>query len=158
MPIEYIKRINERYAKRGGQALQWATHESAPLTPLSKPLSRCRVALVSSGGVYHQSQPKYLDQDDLTWRELPKDVEVGELRIHHIGYNHAGADRDINVVFPVTRMRELEARGVIGELASPCYTLMGRIYSRLRLVKEMGPALAARMKEAGVDACLLVPA
>lgn len=104
------------------------------------------------------SQPTYEDRDDLTWREMTKDVHVGELRIHHVGYNHADADKDVNVVFPITRMRELEAEGFIQELATPCYTLMGRIYSRLRIVKEMGPALAAKLKDAGVDACLLVPA
>ncbi len=158
MPVEYIKRLSELAAKRGRPAFQWVISESAPLTPLRKPLSECRVALVTSGGVYHVSQPEYQDADDLTWRELPKDVPLAELRIHHVGYNHADADRDVNVVFPISRMRELEDQGVIKELASPCFTFMGRIYSRLRLVKETGPALAARMKEMGVDACLLAPA
>jgi hypothetical protein len=45
MPIEYIKRIHERAKKRGAQLLQFSENETAPLTPLAKPLSDCRVAL-----------------------------------------------------------------------------------------------------------------
>lgn len=51
MPIDYIRRIHEIYARRGAQPYQFAAHDSAPLVPLKKPLSQCRVALISSGGV-----------------------------------------------------------------------------------------------------------
>ncbi len=158
MPVEYIKRINEFYGKRGMKPLEFARHDSAPLTPLSKPLGECRIGLISSGGVYHSSQPAYQDLDDLTYREIPKDVDLAELKIHHVGYDHTDAEKDVNIVFPVTRLRELEKEGFIGALASPCYTFMGRIYSRLRLLKETGPDLAKKLKENSVDACLIVPA
>lgn len=158
MPVEYIKRINELYAKRGTQPFQFSQNETATLTPLGKPLRECRVALVGSGGIYRVSQQRYEDLDDFSVREIPKDVDLSELRIHHKGYNHADADKDVNVVFPISRMRELEQEGFIKEFVSPAYSFMGRIYSRLRLVKETAPALAERLRAARVDACLIVPA
>ena len=149
--IEYLKPINPDY--------RWATFDSSPWTPLEKPLDQCRVALISSGGVYLKHQPPFEDfGNDFSFREIPKDVSLPDLVIRHRGYDHTDADADVNCVFPIDRMRELEAEGFIRELAPVNYTFMGIIYKRSGLLQEMAPVLAGRLKEGKVDLAFLVPA
>ncbi len=155
MPVRYIEQVRRIYAAE--PPYQWSSYDSSPLAPVGKPLSRCRIALLSSSGIYRQDQPLFDDvKNDLTWREIPTDVAIADLRISHFSKN-AKAVTDVNTVFPIQRLRELAAEGFIGELASPAFTFMGRIFTRTRLQKEMAPALLERLYALGVDAALLVP-
>ena len=155
MPVRYIEQVRKFYADH--PPYQWSTFETSPLTPLSKPLSRCRIALISSSGIYRKDQAPFDGvKNDLTWREIPTDVDPADLRISHFSKN-AKAVTDVNTVFPFQRLRELAAEGVIRELASPTFTFVGRIFARTRLQKEMAPALLERLRAMDVDAALLVP-
>jgi hypothetical protein len=50
--VSYIDRSPEYYAAQGySQAYSWACHDDAPFTPLKKPLSRCRVGMVTTAGL-----------------------------------------------------------------------------------------------------------
>ena len=42
-----------------------------------------------------------------------------------INFDRAGFQRDLNVVYPVDRLRELVAEGVIGGMAETNFTVMG---------------------------------
>ena len=155
MPVGYIEQVRKFYAEQ--PPYQWSTYETSPLTPLGKPLSRCRIGLLSSSGIYRKDQAPFEDvKNDLTWREISTDVDPADLRISHFSKN-AKAVTDVNTVFPFQRLRELAAEGFIGELASPAFTFMGRIFMRSRLQKEMAPALLERLRALAVDAVLLVP-
>ena len=55
-------------------------------------------------------------------------------------------------------MRELEADGMIGELADPAYSFMGGIYSARKVREELAPKIADELKKAHIDAFYLVPA
>ena len=83
-PIDYIPRTRELYADY--PPYRWVVNEDVPWTPLAKPLDRCRVALVSTGGVHHKDQPPFHTRDDTSHREIPRDVPVEELRVAHFGY------------------------------------------------------------------------
>ena len=155
MPVQYIEQVRKIYADQ--PPYQWSRYEESPWAVLPKPVSQSRIALLSSSGLYHQSQPPFNDvKNDLSWRELPKSVDIRDLRISHYS-KKAKAVTDVNTVFPIERFRELEKEGVIGELASPAFTFMGRIFSRTQLLKEMAPAIASRLKSMAVDAAFLVP-
>ena len=79
--------------------------------------------------------------------------------ITHDYYDHADADRDLNVVLPVERLRELTAAGEIGGLAPRAYAFMGHITGpHLETLKRStAPEVAARLRAARVDAVLLAP-
>ena len=90
---------------------QWTENASAPWTAIVKPLKESRVALISSGGVYRKDQvPFDPEKNDLTFREIPVDTEMKDLRISHNYYDHRDADKDPNCVFPLERMRELAGK------------------------------------------------
>jgi D-proline reductase (dithiol) PrdB len=153
MPIAYIQRTRERYA--AFPAYKWVVNTEAPWTPLGKPIKDCRLALVSSGGFYGAGQPPFTDHD-LSYRLIPSDVDVRTLRIHHHGYRDDDADRDPNCVFPLERLRELHAAGVIGSLADVAVSFV-MTYASQRESTERGPRIAAELRARDVDAALLVP-
>jgi len=139
-------------------AYRWAFNEEVPWTPLTKPLAQCKVALASSGGVYCKGQQRFHTKDDTSYREISKHTAMDELRIAHFGYRTEDAKTDPNCVFPLERLRELEAEGVIGELADPAYGFMGGVYSARKVGEDLAPSLVECVLKAGVDLFFLVPA
>ena len=134
-----------------------------PWAPLAKPLARCKVALVTTGGVHLKSQPPFdmaNPDGDPTFREIPLGAPRGEIVITHDYYDHRSADRDLNVIFPLDRLEELAREGRIGGLAPLHLGFMGHVDGPLvgRLVNETAPAAARRLAETGADAVLLTPA
>jgi D-proline reductase (dithiol) PrdB len=154
-PVAYIEQIRRLYSNE--PPYQWTVNLTSPWTPMVKPVRECRIVLISSGGIYHKSQePFHPVKNDLTFREIPKDAPLTDLHISHYSKN-ARDVKDLNTIFPLDRFRELEAQGLIGELASVAFTFMGRIFTRTRLQKEMAPHLIGRLKALQVDAAFLVP-
>jgi D-proline reductase (dithiol) PrdB len=136
--------------------------EGVPWAPLRTPLASSVVGLVTTAGVHHRDQPPYdmRDRDgDPSFRELDLGRPLDSLMITHDYYDHRDADRDLNVVFPVERLRELATAGEIGGIAHFAYGLMGHITGpHLETLKEVtAPEVAARLKKARVDAVLLAP-
>ena len=127
-----------------------------PWTPLRKSLSDSTVVLLSTGGVHLRSDRPFNLNSDPTFRVIPNDVQPGDLAISHQAYDRTDALRDINLVFPIERLRELEAEQVIGRVAEEHYGfgLMGSAKRLMPAIHEV----AQRIREAGVDLALLVPA
>src|SRR6266496_3418888 len=127
-----------------------------PWIPLRKPLSESTVVLISTGGVHLRSDTPFNLNGDSTFRVIPKNAQPGDLAISHQAYDRTDALRDINLVFPIERLRELEAEHVIGRLAENHYGfgLMGSAKKLMPAIKEV----ARRISESGVDLALLVPA
>jgi D-proline reductase (dithiol) PrdB len=153
MPIPYIQRTRERYAKF--PPYKWAHHTDAPWAPLAKPIKDCRVALVSSGGFYLPEQEPF-KENDVSYRLIPKDTDLTRLRVFHHGYRDSDPDRDANCVFPLDRLREFEATGVIGTLADAAVSFVVN-YSARREVQERAPKVVAELQAMQVEAALCVP-
>jgi D-proline reductase (dithiol) PrdB len=134
-----------------------------PWAILTKELAECRIALVTTAGVHLRSQPPF-DMDDKegdpTWREIPSQADPKDLMITHNYYDHHDADQDINVVFPVRRIKELEVEGVIGGIAPRHFSFMGHITGRHleTLIKNTGPDVARMLNQDNADAVFLTPA
>jgi len=79
-------------------------------------LSESLVALVWNAGIHLKSQQPFNPEGDNSLRVVPGDVKGAELLVTHSHYDHADADRDINCVFPIDRLRELRQEGLIGGL------------------------------------------
>lgn len=127
-----------------------------PWTPLRKSLSDSTVVLISTGGVHLRSDRPFSLNGDPTFRVIPKDAQPVDLAVTHQAYDRTDALRDINLVFPIERLRELEAERVIGCLAEDHYGF-GLMGSAKRLMPAIKDA-ARRISESGVDLALLVPA
>lgn len=135
--------------------------EFVPLAPLPKPLSECRVALISTSG----AQPKGTvpfdtvhPVGDYTCRRVPSDTPAEELEVHQLKYPTAGANRDINVIFPIERLRELADEGVVGGLTENFYTFIGYNMDPERLERTLAEDIAAAVSDEGADIALAAPA
>ncbi len=160
-PIEYVARLNEFYRSQGFPPYKWTLNETAPLIRLAKPLNRCRVAMLTSGGVSRKDTPAFNPQarNDLRLDAVDRDTSPHFFAINDDYYNHADAERDINCIFPIERLRELASDGEVGEVAPHHYSgFMGRTYIRTAVVNEAAPALAQKLRDESVDAFVLVPA
>jgi len=157
-PIDYLARTREQYSALGDPPYRWAIQESPPpFVPLRRPVCESRLALVASGGIYRHGQVAFHHRDDLSFRILPSQVEVSELRISHFAYDARDARRDPNVVFPIEPLRHHVASGRLGGLGPRAYTFMGGIYSSARVRERLAPAIARCLQEDAVDLVLLVP-
>jgi D-proline reductase (dithiol) PrdB len=155
MPVEYIPRTRELYDEF--KPYQWVGNEAAPWTPLKKPISASKIALMSSGGIIYRDQPRF-HHEDTSYRRIPKDARREDLYVWHFGYQTADAETDPNCVFPLEPLREFEAEGVIGELCDPTFSFMGGIYSARKVRGDLAPRIVEELKSARVDAFYLVPA
>jgi D-proline reductase (dithiol) PrdB len=140
---------------------EWTIHDTAPLTRLQKPLEQCRVSMLTSGGISHCSMPGF-DPDarnDHRLDTVPQDVNSGDFDINDSYYNHTDAEKDLNCVFPIDRLRELADAGVIGSVAPRFWSgFMGRIYNRTKVLTESAPAFVKQLKEDAVDILVAAPA
>jgi D-proline reductase (dithiol) PrdB len=104
------------------------SRKCVPFTPFDGELSRSTVALVTAGGVHLQHQEPFNIADelgDLTYRVIPEDVAAAQLQVTHHHYDHRDADEDINVVFPIDVLRDLQAEGFIRGIARKHIGYMG---------------------------------
>jgi D-proline reductase (dithiol) PrdB len=104
------------------------SRKCVPFTPFDRELSRSTIAIVTAGGVHLRDQEGFNIADelgDLTYREILPDVDSSRLMVTHHHYDHADADEDINVVFPIDVLRDLESEGFIGGIAKKHIGYMG---------------------------------
>lgn len=132
-----------------------------PWSPLTKPLKDSRIALVTTAGVHLTSQEPFdIDskQGDASFRELPASTTQDDYQITHTHYDHSQADKDINCVFPITRLTELVASERIGGLASTNYGFMGFITKPLfDTLMDNAKQIAHMLLEQEVDVVVLTP-
>jgi D-proline reductase (dithiol) PrdB len=124
-------------------------------TPVTKPLNEMKVALATAAGVHLKSQERFNFAGDSTYRMIPGDTPSSDLMVSHGGYDNADANRDINCMFPIDRMRELAANGVIKEFSNVNFGFMGGGGDQTAFTEVTGPEIAEQLKENNVDAVLL---
>ncbi|MBI5327392.1 MAG: hypothetical protein HZB80_03725 [Deltaproteobacteria bacterium] len=136
--------------------------EGIPWTPATKPVKNCKVAIVTTAGVHLKTQKPFDMQDpngDPTYREIPADAPKKQLIITHDYYDHKDADKDINIVFPIDRLKELKDTGEIGDIASLNFGFMGHIDGShiYTLINVTAQEAALKLKIQDVDAVILTP-
>ncbi len=159
----------QAYDRRG----KWE-YDEGPFTPLQKPLSEVRLALISSSGHFVEGKdPEPFGVKDMTQAEavkrisdflksepdlstIPIDTPRERLRVRHGGYDIHGAMIDPNVAFPLERLMELDREGLFGELHREAYSFVGAA-SQIRIMSHAGPQWVRLLKEQGIDAVLMVP-
>jgi len=150
-------------ASRWAKSHQFVEGREIPWTLVRKPVAESVLALVTTAGVHLTSQEPFDMEDpdgDPSFRAIATDTPRADLTITHKYYDHSAADRDINVVLPLDRMRELLAEKRIGGIAPFVYGFMGHVHGpHLKtLIERTAPEVARRLKSDGADAVVLTPA
>ncbi|HVQ74383.1 MAG TPA: glycine/sarcosine/betaine reductase selenoprotein B family protein [Candidatus Binatia bacterium] len=133
-------------------------NDTAPFAPLRKPLAACRLAIVTTAGL-HRRGDRPFSPGEQGYRVLSADTPAPEIIQSHtsLGFDRAPIMRDLNVTYPIDRLRELVARGELGAVAPSHYSFMGALRDARRIEQETGPEVAARLRDEGVDAVLVTP-
>ena len=149
-------------ADRVAKGIDPLKFDATPWAPVVKPLVETTVALITTAGVHLKTDEPFNMSDksgDGSFRVIHSDVQLGDLSITHDYYDHTDADRDINIVFPLERLRELTADGIVGGVAKRHYGFMGHVENEQieKLIRESAPKTARMLKEDGVDTVLITP-
>ena len=123
--------------------------------PVSKPLNEATVALATAAGVHLKADERFNLAGDFSFRTIPGTVHGDELMVSHGGYDNGDVNKDINCMFPIERLQELEKAGFIGKVAPIHFGFMGGGGDQAKFTNETGPEIARQLKEEGVDYVLL---
>ena len=120
------------------------------------PLAQRRVAIISSAALIRRGE-KPFPFGSAECRFLPASLPASDILMSHVSINfdRAGFQRDLNVVYPIDRLRELVAEGVIGGMAETHFTVMGS-------TDPVGMAatadqIAGQLRQERIDSVLLSP-
>ena len=92
------------------RAYPWRRIDPIPWSPVTKPLSECRLALISSAGLVAPEQPPFEDEirgGDPSFREIALTTNPSTLRDTHNSdsFDHSGITEDPNLAFPLAPVR-----------------------------------------------------
>ena len=139
----------------------WVENIHSPFTPVRRALPMLNLALISSAGAYIDGMDPFDIESrdgDLTLREIPVEVEAGDLRYAAKGYDPAAVQEDRNSQIPIDRLSEYEANAVIGGLNNVWWSVSSYIPNAQRVAEELGPQISERLHRYDIQAALLIPA
>lgn len=164
VPIPYMARTRAYYQALGYQEpYRWAHFAEVPFARLAKPLSDCRIGLVTTATPY---DPAHGDQGPGApynaaakfHRAYARPTSGSpDVRIAHVTYDrtHTSAE-DPNCWFPLGQLERCALEGMIGAVS-------GRFYgapttrSQRTTMEQDAPDILAAMRADKVDAAVLVP-
>ncbi len=157
-----MRQLQEYIREKWVDDFTWAYFDNVSVSAkLNKPLSECKVALVSSSGVYLKDSQEAFKENggkgDHSFRTLPYPLDLSTIAIAHEHYNHKNADKDINCVLPIDALAELVKEGKLGSVSERIYTIMGYIPIWEPLLKESAPIIAEEIKKDNPDVVLYAP-
>ncbi len=170
-----VNRFNVRYEKWAEESLTdyqagkvekvmknypFVISKDVPWTPFEGEISEKTIALIASGGLYLKDTQAPFDTEaihgDPSFREIPKSVRQEDLGIAHSHYDHSLALEDINTIFPIERLIELERDGIVGTVAERHYSF-SYVNNVVPLISQHIPEVISRLRDDGVGTVFLVP-
>src|SRR5271165_4942190 len=135
--------------------LQGQRFDTTPFVAGPKLADR-RVAIVSSAALIRRGDAPFPFGSSEV-RFLPATVPPDELLMSHVSINfdRSGFQRDINTAYPLERLRDLAADGVIGSVADTHYTVMGS--TDPATMAETADQITGQLRQERSDAVLLSP-
>jgi hypothetical protein len=157
--VSYIDRTREFYLAQGYDSpYRWAHFHEVPFAPLAKPLSACRIVLVTTASPVRDRPPDpgALRGPKEVWSG-PTDVPPERLYTDDLAWDKGATHTDdVDSLLPIRPLQELAAAGRIGGLAARFHGVPTD-YSQRRTMEQDAPEILSRCREDGVDVALLAP-
>lgn len=127
--------------------------------PAVKDISKCKIALVTSGGIVPKDNPDHIESSSASKYgkydiEGVSDLTSDGYETAHGGYDPTCANEDSDRVLPVDVLRDMEKEGKIASLHRYFYTTVGN-GTAVASSKKFGQEIVKELKEDGVDAVIL---
>ncbi|MGI9421684.1 MAG: glycine reductase [Hyphomicrobiaceae bacterium] len=163
VPVPYMYRTRTYYQALGYERpYRWAQYVDVPFTPLSKPLTDSRVAMITTAapfqadkgdqgpGAPYNSAAKFYNVYSLPIEPEP------DLRISHVGIDrtHTTAT-DKHSWLPLEQLKRLARDGCIGSLAPRMHGAPTNRSHKVTIQKDC-PDMLARLREDAVDVAVLL--
>jgi D-proline reductase (dithiol) PrdB len=168
-PIAYLQRTRQYYQALGyGAPYVWAQVDEVPLAPLHKPLSQCRVALITTAAPYQPGLGEQRPRAGYNAAAKFYAVYSGDTaNDHDVRISHVAIDfvhttgEDIASYFPLAELRRqvvIGNRGNIGRIGALTARFHGAPTNRSqRHTREVdAPQIVKRCIEDQADAAVLV--
>ena len=163
-PIAYLQRVRDYYSALGyGAPYEWAHYAEVPFARLAKPLTQCRIALITTAAPY---RPDKGDQGPgAPYNAAAKFYQVysgdtavdHDLRIAHVAIDRAHTTgEDQGTYFPLPALRRAQKQGLIGAL-TPRFHGAPTNRSHRTTIETDCPDLVQRCLDDRADAAVLVP-
>ncbi|MEZ5832522.1 MAG: glycine/sarcosine/betaine reductase selenoprotein B family protein [Dongiaceae bacterium] len=163
-PIPYMARTRAYYSALGyTEPYRWVNFAEVPFAPLAKPLTACRIALVTTAAPYDpargdQGPGAVYNAGAKFHRAYAHSIDgAPDVRISHVTYDrtHTSAE-DPNCWFPLAQLKRCAAAGIIGAV-TPRFHGAPTTRSQRTTIDEDAPNILAALREDGADAAILVP-
>ncbi len=146
--LSYIDASREFYAAHGyEQPYQWATHDTTPFQPLTKPLGGAVVGVVTTAFPHGSQRPKRAMA--VPSRPVPDSLFTADLSWH----KEATHTDDIDTFLPLRALSRAADR--IGGVSDRFYCVPTE-YSQ-RVTRDDAAKVGAWCREDGVDVVVLIP-
>lgn len=162
VPVPYIRRTHDWYNALGyGNPYRYAQYTDVPFQTLTKPLSRSRVALLTTAAPFQpdkgpQGAGAPYNAAAKFYKVYTGDTAIDhDLRVSHVGIDRDHLTDDANTWFPLPAMRRAAASGRIGEIAPRFVGVPTNRSQRHTLTTDAAEVLAI-CKADRVDAAVLV--
>jgi len=163
--IRYIEKTHEYYRGQGyDKTYNYAYNKDIPFVPLKKPLSECRVTLVTTASFQllgeeglPLEEPRMLGTNIMEVFTVPSDWPFDRILSTSEDHDRYQTDmNDVNAYFPITRMQEFLKDGLFGSLSKNYYRTLPN-YSHRKTIEVDAPEILRQCREDNVDVALLTP-
>lgn len=155
--VSYIDRSREYYAAQGyTKPYAWPHYDDVCFAPLKKPLSQCRLGLVTTAGKPKPADPMAAIMYRRDMYAEPSMPAPASLYTDDLFWDKkATHTNDVDSFLPLNRLAAHARKGRIGS-ASPRFYGVPTDYSQDRTVKLYGPQILKWCREDDVDAAILM--
>jgi len=134
----------------------FAQTEPTPWTPLRRELRHCKAAIVSTAGVRLKTQHSF-GRNSSDFREISVYSPPDEMAFDFTNYDPAEAEKDLNVLVPVDRLKDLVDREALGGLNETFLSFFGPC-SDLAALRASASKAGEKLRAAGCDVAFVIPA
>jgi len=157
--VRYIDKTRAYYQAEGyDRPYEWAHFPDIPFTPfasIGKPLSRCRVGVVTTSEMARRDAEVGPDDPKRLVYALPTDLPVDQLYSRKAAYDrYATSLDDVDSYLPLTHLHGGVAAGRIGAVA-PRFQVIYSEYSQRKTLTVDAPEILTQMREDRVDVAVL---
>jgi hypothetical protein len=150
-PVRYMERTRHYYPALGyANDYRWATFDDVPFTPLAKPLSKVRIALITTA-----SPPDFHGVKKVWSGAVSPPPE--KLFTDNVAWDKESTHTNDRASFlPIEAASELAADGLFAGLTARFHGVPTE-YSQRKTTTEDAPEVLSRVREDGAEAAILCP-
>lgn len=151
--VLYMQKTRNFYRAQGyTKDYQWAHYTDVPFSHLKKPLSECKVAVVTTAMPDSDTGRAQRQVYSCPSLPIPSSMYTDELSWHK-SMTHTN---DVASFLPLMQLKRCEDEGLIGELGGRFHTIPTE-YSQRNTLQNDAPEVLTRCQQDAVDVAILVP-